>query len=54
MTEHTSPVTIARAFTEAWANHDLETAASYLAEDLAFEGPIAHSKSLEDYLKGPS
>jgi hypothetical protein len=52
MTEHTTPVTIARAFTEAWANHDMETAASYLAEEVVFVGPIAHSRGLEDYLKG--
>lgn len=31
---------IARTFTEAWSSGDMETAASYLADDVTFDGPL--------------
>lgn len=41
VTEHSTPAALARAFTEAWASHDLDTAAGYLADDVTFQGPVA-------------
>jgi len=34
-----SPLTIALAFTKAWASNDLALAASFVDEDIVFEGP---------------
>jgi ketosteroid isomerase-like protein len=47
-----STAEIARAFTEAWTSHDMETAASYLADDVTFDGPINHSRGKQDYIAG--
>lgn len=44
MAEHTTTVDIARAFTEAWVSHDIDTAARYLAEDVAFDGPVNQTR----------
>ncbi len=53
MTEQLTPVAIARAFTEAWTSHDMETAARYVAEDVDFDGPIAgHTTGIEAYMQG--
>jgi hypothetical protein len=52
MSEHSSPVAIARTFTEAWTSHDLETAASYLTDDVVFDGPASHSTGKTAYLEG--
>ncbi|MER9294555.1 nuclear transport factor 2 family protein [Mesorhizobium sp. M0510] len=38
----TSPLDIATAFTRAWTGHDLEKAASYVAEDVVFDGPCSN------------
>lgn len=55
MTEQNTPVAIARAFTEAWTSRDMETAASYVAQDVVFDGPLGHVEGKETYsesLKG--
>jgi hypothetical protein len=52
MNQPATPVAIARAFTEAWSSHDMETAASYLADDVVFDGPGGHSTGTEAYLQG--
>lgn len=41
MTEQSTPAALARSFTQAWASHDLDTAAGYLADDVTFQGPVA-------------
>jgi hypothetical protein len=50
--EHSTPLAIALAFTEAWTRHDLTTAAGYLAEDVVFDGPLNHSTTAKAYLEG--
>jgi hypothetical protein len=53
MTEHFTPVAIALAFTKAWTSHDMETAATYVAEDIDFDGPIAgHTTGIDAYMQG--
>lgn len=54
MTEHMSPVAIASAFTEAWTSKDLERAASYVAEDAVFDGPLGHAEGKQEYMEGIS
>ncbi|MGH7691419.1 MAG: nuclear transport factor 2 family protein [Candidatus Dormibacteria bacterium] len=43
---------IATAFLNAWVAQDFETVAGLLADDFAFEGPIAHYDSAESFLGG--
>ncbi|ESY70563.1 MULTISPECIES: nuclear transport factor 2 family protein [Mesorhizobium] len=50
--KQTAPLDIATAFTTAWTSHDLEKAASYVAEDVVFDGPMQKSTGKEPYLKG--
>lgn len=52
MSEHLTPVAIARTFTEAWTRHDMETAASYLAENVVFDGPANRTTGKDAYLQG--
>jgi len=53
MSEHSTPRDVAIAFTNAWASHDMETAASYVAEDVEFDGPIAgHTTGIDAYMQG--
>jgi hypothetical protein len=54
MTEHATPVTMSRAFTEAWTSHDMDAAAGYLADDVVFDGPASHSTGMPAYLTGLS
>jgi hypothetical protein len=51
MTE-TTPLDVALAFTQAWTSHDLQKAATYVAEDVVFEGPLQQSGGSGPYLKG--
>jgi len=51
MTEQTA-LEVATAFLNAWTGGDLAKAGSYLAEDLVFNGPIAHYTSAADFLAG--
>lgn len=52
MTAASTPAAIARAFTEAWTSHDMDTAAGYLAEDVVFDGPVNHSAGKQAYMEG--
>jgi SnoaL-like protein len=52
MSTDTTPVALARSFTEAWTSHDMDTAAGYLAADVVFDGPASHSVGADAYLKG--
>lgn len=54
MNQNSTPATLARAFTEAWAGHDLDRAATYLADDVTFEGPMSQSRGKAAYLQGLS
>ena len=52
MNGHSTPVAVARAFTEAWTSGDLETTARYVAEDVVFDGPLGHVEGKQAYLDG--
>jgi limonene-1,2-epoxide hydrolase len=52
MTEHPTPLAVARAFIEAWTRHDMETAARYVANDVVFDGPIQRSTGIAPYMEG--
>ena len=52
MATETTPVALARSFTQAWTSHDMESAAGYLAADVVFDGPASHSVGADAYLKG--
>jgi hypothetical protein len=47
-----SALDIAMAFLGAWTEGDFEKAGTYLADDFAFHGPIAHYTSASDFLSG--
>lgn len=51
MTTHSTPTAISRAFTEAWTSRDMDTAGSYLAEDIVFDGPLGHVEGKKTYLE---
>jgi hypothetical protein len=46
------PLDIALAMTRAWTSHDLKTAATLVADDVVFEGPLAQTQGIDPYLKG--
>ncbi|MER8374130.1 nuclear transport factor 2 family protein [Mesorhizobium sp. M1338] len=48
----TAPLDIATAFTKAWTSHDLEKAASFVADDVVFDGPMQQSTGKKSYLEG--
>lgn len=52
MSEHLTPLAVARAFLEAWTSRHMDTAAGYVAEDVVFDGPIQHSTGIELYFDG--
>jgi len=52
MPEFTKPLDIAIAFTKAWTSHDLAKAASFVSDDVVFEGPLQQSTGSGPYLKG--
>lgn len=52
MTEHSTPLAVALAFTEAWTSHDMLTAAGYVAKDVVFDGPFVHLTGAEAYMAG--
>lgn len=54
MSEQLITATLARAFTEAWTSHDMDTAASYLADDVVFDGPMNHTTGKQAYVEGLS
>ncbi len=45
-------VDVALAFTKAWTDHDLQTAARFVAEDVVFDGPLGHITTKAAYLEG--
>jgi len=51
MTDHSTSATVARAFTEAWTSHDMNTAGSYLTDDIVFDGPLGHVNGKQTYLE---
>jgi hypothetical protein len=51
MAEHATTVDIARAFTEAWTSHDMNTAARHLAEDVVFDGPVNRTRGKNAYIE---
>ena len=51
MTEEAAPVTVARTFTEAWTSGDMDTAASYVADDVVFDGPLGHVEGKSAYIE---
>jgi len=52
MTKHPTPLAVGLAFTEAWTSHDLAAAASYMAEDYVFDGPLAHLSGVDASVEG--
>jgi hypothetical protein len=52
MTTSPAPLDIAIAFTQAWTSHDLPKAATYVGDDVEFEGPLAQTQGSAAYLKG--
>lgn len=45
-------VAVATAFLDAWTRQDFGAAGRYLADDLVFDGPIAHYRSAREFLDG--
>lgn len=52
MTEQATPVSIARTFTEAWTSGSMDAAASLVAEDVVFDGPLGHVEGKDAYMEG--
>lgn len=52
MPQDATVVDIARAFTEAWTRGDIDAAASFVAEDVVFDGPLGHVDGKEAYMEG--
>ncbi len=54
MTGQPTPADVALAFTKAWTSHDMATAAQYVAEDVAFEGPMTQTTGAKSYVEALS
>jgi hypothetical protein len=52
VTEGTTPLAVGVAFTRAWTSHDLATAATYVADDVVFDGPLSYATRVEAYMAG--
>lgn len=52
MNEQSTPAALARAFTLAWTGHDLDAAAAFVADDVTYDGPIAHLRGKAEYMEG--
>jgi hypothetical protein len=52
MSTQPTPIEVAIAFTEAWTSHDMATAASYVADDVVFEGPRNQSTGAKAHIDG--
>ena len=46
-----APVDVLVAFTQAWTSHNMTAAASYIAEDVVYEGPVNHLTGAGAYLQ---
>lgn len=49
---HPSALDLAAAYLDAFTAGDLDTTATYLADDFIFDGPIAHYRSAREFLAG--
>ncbi|HET8629722.1 MAG TPA: nuclear transport factor 2 family protein, partial [Thermomicrobiales bacterium] len=49
-----TPAALARAFTTAWTGHDYDAAAAYVADDVAFDGPMNHLRGKAAYMESLS
>jgi SnoaL-like domain len=47
-----SALAVAVAFLDAWTAGDFEQARIRLADDFAFDGPVAHYRSADEFLAG--
>jgi SnoaL-like protein len=52
MPGHPTPVDVAIAFTQAWTSHDMTGAARYVAQHVAFEGPMTQAAGVQAYIEG--
>jgi hypothetical protein len=52
MAELMKPVDVAVAFTRAWTSQDLDLAATFVAEDAVFDGPMGHMNGAKAYVGG--
>ena len=52
MASEAKPLDVARAFTRAWTSGDLDAAASYVADDVVFDGPLQQSTGAKPYIDG--
>lgn len=46
------PVDVALEFTRAWTSKDLATAATYVSDEVVFDGPLQQSTGKAPYLEG--
>lgn len=51
MSDHPTPAEVAVSFTEAWTSHDLQRAATYLADDVVYDGPVNHIDGAGPYME---
>ncbi|HEX8037454.1 MAG TPA: nuclear transport factor 2 family protein [Ktedonobacterales bacterium] len=51
MSQQQTPLAIGLAFTQAWTSHDMDTAASYVAHDIVFDGPMNHTTGDKAYME---
>lgn len=51
MAEAQTPMTVARAFTQAWTSGDVDEAAAYVADDVVFDGPLGHVEGKAAYME---
>lgn len=49
MSEHPN-LALIHAYNDAWTRGDMATAAAYLADDVAFDGPIQHLRSAKEFV----
>lgn len=51
VTEQQTAAAVARAFMEAWTNQDLETAGTFVSDDVVFDGPLGHVDGKAEYIE---
>lgn len=52
MSRQLTPAETVRVFTEAWTSGDMDAAASYVADDVVFDGPLGHVDGRQAYMDG--
>ena len=50
MTHHATSVDVALAFTKAWTSRDMDAAATFVSDDVVFDGPATGAKPYLDGL----